>query len=199
MSSRERGERSRRRKDHEGPEGRYSMGDKIRGKESSELSWRERERSGVFSTTWLPVGVRVDPGGFRETKRVITCPRASAVPSNPLTHSPTPFAPRPSYRVHQRWPFAPYSHSSIFRVVLNKHSGRLTDGRGRHCSRVCIRMYIPVSTAKRVRSEKHRALEIDCSVIFRRATPFAVACRWNRRWNLETTERKIAPKQAHLE
>lgn len=69
---------------------------KEHGKEGkNRRSCKESRREGeVFSITWLAVRVCVDPGGFRETKRVITRPRASAVPSNPLTHSPTPRAER---------------------------------------------------------------------------------------------------------
>lgn len=110
---------------------------KEHGKEGkNRRSCKESRREGeVFSITWLAVRVCVDPGGFRETKRVITRPRASAVPSNPLTHSPTPRAERlsslsPSFSLAlHRWPFAPYTYPTIFRVVLNKHSGELTDGR----------------------------------------------------------------------
>ena len=64
------------------------------GKNRQSCKEGRREGEELFSITWLAVRVCVDPGGFRETKRVITRPRASAVPSNPLTHSPTPRAER---------------------------------------------------------------------------------------------------------
>lgn len=105
------------------------------GKNRRSCKEGRREGEELFSITWLAVRVCVDPGGFRETKRVITRPRASAVPSNPLTHSPTPRAERLSSLslsfsfLLPRWPFAPYTYPTIFRVVLNKHSGELTDGR----------------------------------------------------------------------
>lgn len=107
------------------------------GKEGkNRRSCKESRREGeVFSITWLAVRVCVDPGGFRETKRVITRPRASAVPSNPLTHSPTPRAERLSslsFLLSRSPPLAfrsLYTYPTIFRVVLNKHSGELTDGR----------------------------------------------------------------------
>lgn len=64
------------------------------GKNRRSCKEGRREGEELFSITWLAVRVCVDPGGFRETKRVITRPRASAVPSNPLTHSPAPRAER---------------------------------------------------------------------------------------------------------
>lgn len=45
-------------------------------------------RPGPFVKKSKREAARVDPGGFRETKRVITRPRASTVSSNP----PTPFS-----------------------------------------------------------------------------------------------------------
>jgi len=60
--------------------------EKTREKESSGCRKNCDEYEGmVFS---VAVRICVDPGGFRETKRVITRPRASVVPSRPLTNSP---------------------------------------------------------------------------------------------------------------
>lgn len=57
--------------------------EKAREKESSGCRKNCDEYEGmVFSVT---VRICVDPGGFRETKRVITRPRASVVPSRSLT------------------------------------------------------------------------------------------------------------------
>jgi len=92
-----------------------------------ELAERERERvvAGLsrkqrrdeYGVASLPVRICVDPGGSRETKRIITRPRASVVPSGPSLTRPLARVSTtilvPALGPTLRFPLALLSRSSV--------------------------------------------------------------------------------------
>jgi hypothetical protein len=94
--------------------------------------------STVLSVALLPVRICVDPGGSRETKRIITRPRASVVPSGPsltrplarvsVTIPPSQRSVHPSVSLSLCFSALPSRVCTSHAFVVNKYATRLTGG-----------------------------------------------------------------------
>jgi len=76
-----------------------------------------KQRRDEYGVASLPVRICVDPGGSRETKRIITRPRASVVPSGPSLTRPLARVSTtilvPALGPTLRFPLALLSRSSV--------------------------------------------------------------------------------------